>query len=179
MYPSFSSAAMATISAFFSKVDTTTLHKPTAEPVAGSQNASSGSLLGTGLIEITALTTLIGSSTAEQLTLGDRGAVGLAWAGMSIFGSFSVLKACLGAAMPGWLRETVGVRNSAIDNAVGLSLNLAAIYGDKASRVRKNIGEAAGVVVSKQDVVCIFMLHSYGFAEMATNYQRLIPLDLE
>src|SRR5262245_24938959 len=68
--------------------------------------------LGTGLIEIAALTALIGSNTAEQLTLGNRGAAGLAWVGTSTFGSLSILKACLAASTPTWLRETIGVRSA-------------------------------------------------------------------
>jgi len=43
---------------------------------AGGVGGQSG-LFRSGLIKITVLTTLIGSSTTEQLTLGDRGAAGL------------------------------------------------------------------------------------------------------
>ena len=48
--------------------------------------------LGGGLIEIAALTALIGSTTAESLVLGNKGAAGLVWGTMSIFGALSVIR---------------------------------------------------------------------------------------
>lgn len=80
--------------------------------------------MGGSLIEIAALTALIGSTTAESLVLGNKGAGGLLWGTMSIFGALSVIKACLAAATPDWLRETPGVRSKEIDGAIGVSLNL-------------------------------------------------------
>ncbi|KAF7508293.1 hypothetical protein GJ744_009438 [Endocarpon pusillum] len=80
--------------------------------------------LGGGLIEIAALTALIGSTTAESLVLGNKGAAGLLWGTMSIFGSLSVIKACIAAATSDWLRETLGVRSREIDAAIGLYLDL-------------------------------------------------------
>jgi len=103
-------------------------------------------LFGSGLVEITALTTLIGSSTTEQLTLGDRGAAGLSWAGMSMFGSISIMKSCVAASTPTWLRETLGVRNSTADAAIGLGLNLSSTYLDREDMARKNMKEALGVI---------------------------------
>jgi hypothetical protein len=111
-------------------------------------NAITG-VLGTGLIEITALTTLIGSNTAEQLALGNRGATGLAWMVMSTFGTLSVIKACVAASTPSWLRETLGVRNAMTDAAVGLSLDLSSVYMDM---VRRNLGEAIGVTCERRRV---------------------------
>lgn len=80
--------------------------------------------VGSGLIEIAALTALVGSSTAQSLMLGNRGAVGLVWAAMSMFGVLSMIKACLAAAIPAWLRDTLGVRGVEADEALGLSLTL-------------------------------------------------------
>jgi hypothetical protein len=80
--------------------------------------------LGSGLIEIAALTALIGSTTVESLMLGNQGAAGLVWGTMSVFGALSAIKACISATTPGWLRETLGVRTKEIDAALGLSLNL-------------------------------------------------------
>jgi hypothetical protein len=48
--------------------------------------------LGNGLVEIAALTSLIGSAAAESLALGDKGPGGFAWAMMTIFGALSVVK---------------------------------------------------------------------------------------
>jgi hypothetical protein len=105
--------------------------------------------LSNGLIEIAALTTLIGSATAESLTLGSRGAAGMAWAAISAFGSFSIIKACVAAATPGWLRETLGVRSPRTDSAVGLSLNLLSRHMDREDRARKILGHAEAIMCSR------------------------------
>jgi hypothetical protein len=115
--------------------------------------------VGNGLIEIAALTALIGSSTAESLTLGNRGAAGLAWAAMSTFGALSVVKGCIAGATPDWLRETLGVRNANTDSAVGLSLDLWSKYESREGIARKNLGEAVGVVCEVQ-LVCSLLLNS-------------------
>ena len=108
--------------------------------------------LGGGLIEIGALTALIGSTTAASLVLGNKGAAGLLWGTMSIFGALSVIKACVAAATPDWLRETLGVRNREADAAIGLSLDLDSKSLQKKSRVT---GGAVGVAckVSVRGVV--------------------------
>jgi hypothetical protein len=110
----------------------------------GVGNGTSG-LIGSGLVEITALTALIGSPTAEQLALGDRGAAGLSWVGMSTFGAVSILKSCVAASTPTWLRETLGVRNAATDGAIGLGLDLASKYLDREDMARKSMKNAVGV----------------------------------
>jgi len=79
---------------------------------------------GNGLIEIAALTTLIGSSTAGDLILGSSGAAGLVWGTISAFGSSSVIKACASAASPGSLRQMLGLRTASSDSAVGMDLSL-------------------------------------------------------
>jgi hypothetical protein len=53
---------------------------------------------GNGLIEIAALTTLIGSSTAGDIVLGNRGGAGLVWGSITAFGSSPVIKTCASAA---------------------------------------------------------------------------------
>lgn len=80
--------------------------------------------LGNGLIEITALTSLIGSTAADSLALGNKGPAGLVWAMMSVFGAMSVIKLFISTATPGWLRESLGVRSPKSDAVVGLSLDL-------------------------------------------------------
>lgn len=113
--------------------------------------AASLARIGNGLVDVAALTALIGSATAESLTLGNRGAAGLPWGTMSIFGSISVAKACIAAATPSWLRETIGVRNAATDSALGLSLDLASTYMNREDMARKNLGDAVGIFcVTKQ-----------------------------
>jgi hypothetical protein len=64
---------------------------------------------GNVFVDIAVLTTVIGSSAAESLVLGDRGFGGLAWAAISAFGALFVIKACIAGACPSWLRETLGV----------------------------------------------------------------------
>lgn len=105
--------------------------------------------LGGGLIEIAALTALIGSTTAESLVLGNKGAAGLLWGTMSIFGALSVIKACIAAATPDWLRETLGVRTKETDGAIGVSLNL-----DSKSVPSIRRGTSAVGVACKVRVVC-------------------------
>jgi len=59
------------------------------------------------------------------------------------------------AATPGWLRETLAMRNATHDAAIGLSLNLASTYKDHEDRTRKNLGEAVGVVCERRKFVSI------------------------
>lgn len=80
--------------------------------------------LGNGLVEIGALTTLIGSNAAGDLALGNRGSAGMVWGSITTFGNSSVIRACAGAALPGWLRHVLGLRTRAADEAVGMDLPL-------------------------------------------------------
>lgn len=98
--------------------------------------------VGGGLVEIAALTSLIGATTAENLVLGSRGPAGLPWATMSTFGSVFLIKACIAACTPGWLRDTVGVRNNRCDAAVGLAYRLGLSV-----KPDMPVGDAAGVAV--------------------------------
>ena len=91
--------------------------------------------------EIAALTALIGSTTAEALILGNRGAAGLVWGSMSNFGAMSAIKGCAAAATPGWLRETFGLRNKEIDGALGVSIAL----DDKGLKHRRPATSACGI----------------------------------
>jgi len=79
---------------------------------------------GNGLIEIAALTSLVGSAAAQSLALGDKGPAGLVWATMSIFGMMSIVALFTASSTPGWLRDSVGVRGPKSDAVVGLSLDL-------------------------------------------------------
>jgi len=63
---------------------------------------------GNGLVEISALTALIGATIAEALVLGEQGAAGMPWAAMSSFGIVFLIKACIAASTPGWLRDSLG-----------------------------------------------------------------------
>ena len=102
---------------------------------------------GNGLIEIAALTTLIGSSTTGDLVLGNRGAAGLVWGSISAFGSSSVIKACASAASPGWLRQMLGLRTASSDKAVGLDLSLSP-EKRVARRMRATLDEPGPIGVS-------------------------------
>lgn len=81
--------------------------------------------VGRGLVEIVALATLIGSSTASDLILGNKGAAGLVWGSISAFGCSSVIKACASAASTGWLRQMLGLRTGLSDKTFGMDLSLA------------------------------------------------------
>jgi hypothetical protein len=101
--------------------------------------------IGNGIVEIAALTAMIGSVTAASLILGNKGAAGLPWAAISLFGVISVIKNCIAGATPGWLRETLGVRTSHVDSAIGLSLNLESKYNDREDLARKDLGDAIAI----------------------------------
>ena len=103
---------------------------------------TNASTLGSGIVEIAALTALVGSLTAESLILGSRGAAGLPWASLSAFGSIYLVRACVAAATPSWLRDTLGVRTSSSDAAVGLSLNLGRQF-----KGTQSVADAVGIRV--------------------------------
>ncbi|KAJ6490068.1 hypothetical protein C8R45DRAFT_929364 [Mycena sanguinolenta] len=101
-------------------------------------NLSSSFGFSNNLVEVSALTALIGSSVAESMVLGNRGSGGLAWAATSSFGTISVVKSCCSAASSGWLRETLGIRTPLSDSAVGMCLPHDSA---RASKVRRNAGD--------------------------------------
>ena len=147
--------------------------------------ASSLNLSG-GLIEIGALTALIGSTTAASLVLGNKGAAGLLWGTMSIFGALSVIKACVAAATPDWLRETLGVRNEETDAAIGLSLDLDSKSLQKKSRVTGAVGVACKVgvrgvvsenahITSDAETVEISRHDVYAFDQCTSGILELVP----
>ena len=143
--------------------------------------------LGGGLIEIGALTALIGSTTAASLVLGNKGAAGLLWGTMSIFGALSVIKACVAAATPDWLRETLGVRNKETDAAIGLSLDLDSKSLQKKSRVTTGaVGVACKVgvrgvvsenahITSDTETVEISRHDVYAFDQCTSGILELVP----
>jgi len=99
---------------------------------------------GNGLVELSALTTLIGSTIAAVLVLGDKGPAGIVWGTISAFGSSSVVKACAGGAAPGWLRQMFNLRTPISDSAVGMDLPLSP--GFKLARmVRSSLSQPIGV----------------------------------
>jgi hypothetical protein len=104
--------------------------------------------LGNGLIEISALTSLIGSTAADSLALGDKGPAGLVWAMMTVFGAMSVVKLFIATATPGWLRESVGVRSPKSDATVGLSLDLNKSFKSRGREERAIAVECETKVVS-------------------------------
>jgi hypothetical protein len=119
---------------------------PPSDP-PGPGNLISFSFGGT-FVDITALTTLIGSSAAESLVLGNHGAAGIAWATMSAFGLVWVIRACIGAASPGWLRETMGIRTPDSDLAIGMELSSTSFRRAVAkTRRNNNINGPQGLVI--------------------------------
>ena len=120
-----------------------------ADPVSSLPTPSLN--LSTGLINLAALTALVGSSTVESLVLGSRGAAGLPWSAMSNFGMISVVKASLTGLSPGWLRDMLGVRNALSDSFLGMSLDLRQNKRTEA-RTRRLIGPAAGALCRRRAV---------------------------
>jgi hypothetical protein len=118
-------------------------------PFNANAESSSGSTFslafGNGFVDIAALTTLVGSSAAESLLLGDRGFVGLAWAAISAFGALFVIKACVTGASASWLGVTLGVRNVVSDEALGTALSLERGRSND-EKARRNLGEALGII---------------------------------
>jgi hypothetical protein len=110
------------------------------------------SLVGATFPEIAAITTLIGSATAESLLLGNKGASGLPWAAMSLFGIMSVIKASIAASTPNWMKDALGVRNAAVERVVGLSLNLSSTFMDREDKARKSLGEPLGISCQMKQV---------------------------
>ncbi|GAB1316304.1 hypothetical protein MFIFM68171_06514 [Madurella fahalii] len=99
-----------------------------------------------GLVEISTVATLIGAPIAEALVHGLRGAGGLAWAPMSSFGLLHVIKACLAAAVPDWARESSGLRNQHVDDALGLVFPL---RPTEAIKNRVDLGDARAVLIDR------------------------------
>jgi hypothetical protein len=118
-------------------------------PFNANAESSSGSTFslafGNGFVDIAALTTLVGSSAAESLLLGDRGFGGLAWAAISAFGALFVIKACVTGASASWLGVTLGVRNVVSDEALGTALSLERGRSND-EKARRNLGEALGII---------------------------------
>ncbi|KAL9045051.1 MAG: hypothetical protein Q9214_001859 [Letrouitia sp. 1 TL-2023] len=123
---------------------------------------------GGGLVDIAALTAIIGSTTAKSLILGNRGAAGLVWGTMSFFGTLVVIKACIAAAIPGWLREIIGVKNEETDAALGSVLKLS----DKSLLSRQRaIGFCGNGVEAKE----VLRQDIYAFDQSTTSLLELVP----
>lgn len=99
-----------------------------------------------GFVEIAALTALVGVSAVESLVLGDRGAAGLPWAAQCSFGVMFLVQACIAAATPDRLRDTMGVRGERADQAVGLHVDF------HLKRKKKIPGLVQGIVVQVKRV---------------------------
>lgn len=104
-----------------------------------------GSVFAKSWVEFAPIATIIGSSNATPLVLGAKGPSGLAWAGMSVFGSLQVLKACSAAAIPDWLRQSIKLRDESTDSALGFRLLLDSTIGDASAR--RELGPTAVAMV--------------------------------
>jgi len=94
---------------------------------------------------------------------------------MSIFGVYSVVKACLAASTPDWLRETIGVRNDVIDSVVGLNLDLKMNF-----RSRNRISGAIGIscAIKKVSFYSFFFLPMF-VAVFARLYVALMDISCQ
>ena len=116
--------------------------------------------LGNGLVEVGVLTTLIGSTIAALLVLGSKGPAGLVWGTASAFGTGSVIKACICAASPGWLKQIFGFRTPVYDGEVGMDLSL--FPDSKLARMaRSSLESPLGVSCNAEDLdrVSLSMRH--------------------
>ena len=107
-------------------------------------NNSVASRLGGGIVEISAVATLLGGPISEAMTLGLKSAAGLPWASITIFGLLHVAKASLAAAVPDWLREPLGLENENVDAALG---TLHEAISSHRVRTRIELGDAKGVLI--------------------------------
>ncbi|KAL2005331.1 hypothetical protein VTN00DRAFT_2542 [Thermoascus crustaceus] len=101
--------------------------------------------VGGGLVEISAVSTIIGAPIAEALTHGLKAACGMVWGPMSCFGVIHVAKACLSASVPDLIRESMGLRNQFVDNAIGVMLDVDRF---KQARSRMDLGDALAIEVT-------------------------------
>jgi len=122
-----------------------------SEPNTKSQLSLPTINLNNGLLEITALTTLVGSGVAVSLAFGSRGPAGLAWAPMSAFGMLGTIRACFCGASPGWLRETLSLRTAVSDAVIGMELDLD--DSRRTGQVRSRMGEPLGIVCDAKEAV--------------------------
>ncbi|KAF7167149.1 hypothetical protein CNMCM5623_000556 [Aspergillus felis] len=102
------------------------------------------SRIGGNLVEISAVSTIIGAPIAEALTHGLKAACGIVWAPMSCFGQIHVIKACLSATVPDSLRESMGLRNQFVDNALGVLLP---VNRFRRARSRIDFGDAGAIEI--------------------------------
>jgi hypothetical protein len=98
--------------------------------------------VGQGLVEISAVSTIIGAPVAEALMHGHKAAPGLAWSPTSFFGLIHILKACIAIAIPDWARESAGLRNALVDEAIGVTFR---IRTDRALKNRVDLGDAKAI----------------------------------
>lgn len=104
--------------------------------------------LGGGIVEISAVATLLGAPISEAMTLGLKSAAGLPWASITIFGLLHVAKASIAAAVPDWLREPLGLQNDNVDAAIGTLHEAISSYR---IRTRIELGEMTGILTRSPD----------------------------
>jgi hypothetical protein len=113
-----------------------------------SQGSPIARQFGNGMVEISAVATLVGAPIAECLTVGLKSAACLPWASISSFGLLHVPKAALAAAVPDWLREALGLQNENVEAAIGLCLSL---YEEKQARSRVDLGDVKAIGIEYDD----------------------------
>lgn len=102
---------------------------------------------GNNLVDIAAVTTLVGATTAESLAQGSRGAAGLPWAAMSSFGAFYLIKACAAGPLPAWLREALGINSQLCSSILGVGATL-----DKKTLLKANPTNPVAIAVPRVKV---------------------------
>ncbi|EEQ33790.1 uncharacterized protein MCYG_06609 [Microsporum canis CBS 113480] len=129
--------------------------------------------IGGGIVEIAALTALIGATTGESLILGSRGAAGLPWAAMSLFGTPFLIRACISARTPTWLREMIGVKNAKCDTMVGMSSRIERVA--RSDVTQKNIAGISALVGLAREPLEYFDPDETGKVAKGYYYDHLRP----
>lgn len=111
------------------------------------QIAASGYRVSLGLVEISALATLIGATNAEALALGLAAAAGLPWAPISTFGVVHVIKVALAAVVSDRIREALGLRSGSVDSALGMIMEI----NPKKTPHNANSGTPCAILIQYSD----------------------------
>ena len=92
--------------------------------VQGSETSGGGAIstFSAGLVQISGLSTMIGSRSIDELSLGLKGASGLVWAPISTFGLLKAMKTWIAGVTPPSFRDVLGLRSTVVDDAVGFAL---------------------------------------------------------
>jgi hypothetical protein len=79
-------------------------------------------IFSSGLVQISSLSTIIGGHSLDELSIGLKGASGLAWTPVSTFGLLKAMKLWIAGVVPSSFRDVLGLRSAVVDDAIGFKL---------------------------------------------------------